>query len=148
MTRAPNTLAYLDTSALVKLYVAEAGRDRVSDLVESVEGALVTSVITYAEARGVFARYLHDNRINQEQHDTLIANFNEDWKGMNEVDVTPSVYRRAGDLLAAHPTLRAMDALQMSSALEARNHADVKFLTFDHNLEAVARALLNPQELA
>jgi len=148
MTRTLNTLAYLDTSALVKLYVAESGRERVFDLVDSVEGALVTSVITYAEARGVFARYLHDRRISQGQHDTLVANFNADWGGMNEVDVTPSVYQRAGDLLAAHPNLRAMDAIQMSSALEARTHAQIKFLTFDDDLEAVARALLSPQELA
>lgn len=148
MSQLPKLVAYLDTSALVKLYVTEPGGDRVEALVDLVHGALVTSVITYAEARGVFARYLRDNKISQQQHDTLVVNFNADWEGMNEVDVTPDVYRRAGDLLAAHPTLRAMDAIQMSSALEARKHAAIKFLTFDHDLEAVARALLKPQELA
>lgn len=148
MSQLPRVVAYLDTSALVKLYVAESGQQRVTDLVDSVDGGLVTSVITYAEARGVFARYLRENKIDQHQHDTLVANFNADWEGMNEVDVTPSVYQRAGDLLTAHPNLRAMDAIQMSSALEARSHARIKFLTFDDDLEAVAKALLRPQELA
>ncbi|UQN09634.1 type II toxin-antitoxin system VapC family toxin [Deinococcus sp. QL22] len=140
-------LGYLDTNALVKLYVDEVGRDRVEKLIDEVEGALTTSVITYAESRGVFARYLREGKITAPEHNTIVENFNADWEGMNAIDVTPSVYRRAGDLLVAHPHLRAMDAIHMASVLDARTKIGIKFLTFDDALEAVATALLTKKEL-
>lgn len=139
------TLAYLDTSALVKLYVEEDGGEQVGALVDEVGGALTASVITYAEARGVFARYLRDAKLSGEEHAALVGAFDADWQGMNEVDVTPAVYRRAGALLEAHPHLRALDALHLSSALEARAHADVLFMTFDVHLQEVALRLLPGQ---
>jgi len=141
-------LAYLDTNALVKLYVEEDGQARVEALISEVGGALTTSVITYAESRGVFARYRREGKLTEEEHTDIVTAFDVDWQGMNEVDVTPAVYRRAGKLLAAHANLRAMDAIHMSSALEARAKTAIKFLTFDTHLEAVAKALLSKRELA
>ena len=46
---------YLDTSALVKLYVEEEGRETVF---EAVEGAdrVATSTVAYAESRAAFDR--------------------------------------------------------------------------------------------
>lgn len=140
-------MGYLDTSAIVKLYVDETGRDRVEQLIDEVEGVLTTSVITYAESRGVFARYLREKKITDLEHSTIVENFNSDWEGMNEIDVTPSVYRQAGNLLIPHPSLRAMDAIHMASVLEARTKVIVRFLTFDDDLEAVAMALLTRKEL-
>ncbi len=140
------TLAYLDTSALAKLYVNEPGQDRVAGLIAEV-GKVVTSVIAYPEARAVFARRRSSGELSDEQHDRIVANFEEDWRAVNEVDVTPAVYRRAGTLVVAHPRLRAMDALHLASALEARAHQDIRFLTFDADLAAVAGALLNRQEM-
>jgi len=140
-------VAYLDTSALVKLYVEEDGEDRVVALLDAVHGA-ATSVIAYAEARAVFARYLRKGNIDRTQHHIVIQRFNEDWNDINEIDVTPNVYRRAGDLLTAHAHLRAMDAIHLASAIEARTQVNIKFLTFDDDLELVARAMLASQEMA
>ena len=141
------TLAYLDTSALAKLYVDEPEQDRVAGLIAEV-GKVVTSVIAYPEARAVFARRRSSGELSDEQHDRIVADFEEDWREVNEVDVTPAVYRRAGTLLVAHPRLRAMDALHLASALEARAHEDIRFLTFDADLAAVAGALLGRQAMA
>lgn len=46
---------YLDTSALLKLYVEEEGRWLVREAVSTAEAA-ATSVVAYAEARAGFAR--------------------------------------------------------------------------------------------
>jgi uncharacterized protein len=132
------TLAYLDTSALVKLYVAETGSEQVAALVDKLQGALTASVIAYPEARGVFARYLRQGNLSQTEHDDIVSAFNADWQGMNEIEVTPAVYRRAGDLLCAHDHLRAMDAIHLASAIEASQQMNVTFLSFDHALQAVS----------
>ena len=44
---------YLDTSALVKLYVAEAGSDQVRQSVRAAE-RVVSSRVAYREARAAF----------------------------------------------------------------------------------------------
>lgn len=135
-------LVYMDTSALVKLYVSETGTGQVEAVANESQGRFVTSVITYPEARGVFARYLQEGKLTPEAHDEIVTAFDTDWQGMNEVDVTPVVYRRAGALVAVHLKLRAMDAIHLSSALEVQQHADVLFMTYDKNLQLVSEKIL------
>lgn len=55
-------MAYLDSSALVKLYLAEPGREEVEKLLESTE-AVTTSVIAYTEIRATFARRLRSGEL-------------------------------------------------------------------------------------
>lgn len=140
------TVVYLDTSALAKLYVQEEGDERVMAAIEKTQ-AVVTSVITYTEVRAVFARRLRDGEVTEAEHMQMVARFDEDWEGVNEVDVMPRVYRLAGSLVVAHPRLRAMDALHMASALEAKAHTELVFVTFDADLEAVAKSLLGRQAI-
>ena len=140
-------MAYLDTSALAKLYVQEAGRDRVETLIGAV-GTVATSVIAYPEACAVFARRRASGEITVEEHTQMVADFRQDWAGVNEIGVTPQVYRVAGELVVAHPRLRAMDAIHLASALEARTFQPIRFLTFDHDLQSAASALLSTEEMA
>ena len=140
-------MAYLDTSALAKLYVQEAGRDRVETLTLACE-AVATSVIAYPEACAVFARRRASGEITGEEHARMVADFRQDWAGVNEIDLTPEVYRVAGELVVAHPRLRAMDAIHLASALEVRTSAPIRFLTFDHDLQAAASAMLGTEEMA
>jgi uncharacterized protein len=139
-------IAYLDTSALAKLYVQESGRERVEALIQQT-GTVVTSVIAYPEARAVFARRRASGELLEHEHAEMVAQFQTDWSDVNGIDVTPAVYRRAGELVMAHPRLRAMDAIHLASALEARTVAEIRFLTFDHDLEAAARAVLHGPEV-
>lgn len=139
-------MAYLDTSALAKLYVQESGRERVEALIQET-GTVVTSVIAYPEARAVFARRRSTGELLDSEHQEMVTQFQEDWSDINGIDVTPSVYRTAGELVVAHPRLRAMDAIHLASALEARKVEAIRFLTFDNDLEAAARALLSGSEM-
>ena len=140
------TVAYLDTSALAKLYVQESGRERVEALIQET-GTVVTSVIAYPEARAVFARRYSSGELVEAEHREMVTQFQEDWLDINGIDVTPNVYRTAGELVVAHPRLRAMDAIHLASALEARKVEAIRFLTFDRDLENAARALLSGSEV-
>jgi len=71
-------IAYLDTSALVKLYVSEDG-SRALRAYASRSEALATSVVAYAEARAAFARLLRSGGTNARQHGRRLRRLNLDW---------------------------------------------------------------------
>ncbi len=137
------TVLYLDANALAKLYVDEDGRELVVRAVEETPQVAV-STIGYAEVRGVFARRLLLGTFSEDEHAEAVGAFEADWETLSVVEVSRSVSRLAGDLLKAHRAarLRAMDALHLASALEARQAVPLRFLTFDADLLRVARALM------
>lgn len=135
------TVAYLDSSAFAKLYLDEAGGEQVEALVEET-GRVAACAITYAEVRGVLARYFHDGRLTEEEYASAAEAFEADWETTNVVDVTPALLRQAGELLKGQAGLRAMDALQLAGALQARALEDLRFLSFDVELGRIAEALM------
>jgi uncharacterized protein len=60
-------ILYLDTSALVKLYAVEEGREAVEHAVEEAE-LIVTSAIAYAEARATLALKHREGVFSEEEH--------------------------------------------------------------------------------
>jgi hypothetical protein len=70
---------YLDTSALVKLYVAELDRRRVESWVVDAP-RVVTSIVTYAEASAAFALALRSGRLSQADYRIVLRDFDEHWR--------------------------------------------------------------------
>ena len=60
-------ILYLDTSALVKLYVEEEGSDEVKKACEQAQ-VVVTSRLAYAEARSAFARAWRERRFDTQDY--------------------------------------------------------------------------------
>lgn len=110
-------------------------------LLDEVDG-VVTSILSYPKSRGTFARALQREFVTKEQHNEILKDFEEDWPRAIIVDMTTTVYCRAGDLMVPHPKLRTLDALHLSSALEAQRSYELRFLTFDRDLQMVAKAML------
>ncbi|WP_291426630.1 type II toxin-antitoxin system VapC family toxin [Deinococcus sp.] len=135
------TLAYLDTNALVKLYLPEAGGEEVVKLLDVVDG-VVTSTLSYPESRSVFARALDRGLLGEEKYTEVLLAFEQDWPLAVRIEMTETIYRRAGDLMKPHPRLRTMDAVHLASALEAHRKYKLRFLTFDKVLREAAVALL------
>ena len=133
-------VAYLDSSAFVKLYMEEPGREEVENLLSQTE-AVTTSVIAYAEVRAAFSRAARRGDLNEDEHVQIVEAFESDWAGVNELEVTPEIYRLAGMLTTTHP-LRGMDALHLASALSTKTEVDLRFLSFDRELQRVADALI------
>ena len=132
-------ILYLDTSALVKLYVQEVGSADVNDWLKDADAA-ATSWVAYAEARAAFARGLREGITGREHHAERVGQFNRDWDALIRVELTPPVARNAGDLAEVYG-LRGFDSIHLASALWLRdkvNPAPVAFAAFDRRLLAAA----------
>ncbi len=132
-------ILYLDTSALVKLYVAESGTEVVASAAERA-AALVTVRVTYAEARAAFARHAHAKGLRPGELRRVVRQLDEEWGQYSIVEVTDALVRRAGALAERHH-LRGYDAVQLSAALDLRlgGATDVAFASFDAKLNHAAR---------
>ena len=133
-------ILYVDTSALIKIYVAEEGTDTVQEAV-SRASVVAASRVAYVEARAALARACRESRIGERDLRQSVAELDEDWKRFLVVEVSDDLVQRAGDL-AEEYALRAYDALQLASALILKRRVDssVFFLAFDQALTQAAQS--------
>jgi predicted nucleic acid-binding protein len=111
---------YLDSSALIKRYVAEAGSDWLEAVVFAADDALpLASRVTMVEVWSALARRRREASISPEYHADALAAFREDCQDLYRfIEFEETVYELAGSLLERH-VLRAYDAVQLASALVA-----------------------------
>jgi predicted nucleic acid-binding protein len=138
---------YLDTSALIKHYVAEPGSAWLEAAVYQPDDVLaLTSRLTMVEVWSVLARRRREASISAQHHADALDAFREDCATRYRfVELELLVVDEAGQLLERH-ALRAYDAVQLASALvAARTLADAGltqpvFLSADDHLLALAGA--------
>lgn len=134
-------ILYLDTSSLIKLYVEESGSREMEDLVGQAS-LVCTSVVAYPEARSALARLCREGALTADEHDLTKAALDQDWSHYFAIEVTPVVWRAAGDLAEKH-ALRGFDSLHLASFhyLAGENPGElVQFSSFDDRLNGAARA--------
>ena len=132
---------YLDTSSLVKLYVAEAESDSVRQMVENAD-IVATAAIAYPEARAAFARRRREGGLRPRAFAAAKRALDEDWPRYLAIDVTAALCRDAGDLAERHG-LRGYDSVHLAAYLQvarAAGKARVRFSCFDDRLTAAARS--------
>jgi uncharacterized protein len=132
-------ILYVDTSALVKLYVPEPESGAVQALVGSAQVTAV-SVVAFVEARAAFARKRRERAVNPKDYRRIVREFDDDWDHYFVVDVTEPLVKRAAQLGDKHG-LRAYDAIQLSSAIVLREQSGeaVSFCCFDGRLLGASR---------
>ena len=132
-------MLYLDTSALVKLYVDEPKSEAVKKSVGQAD-AVATSLLAYAEARAAFARASREGKFAPQVYRRIIGAFEEDWNRYVAVEVTDILVKAAGRL-AESRELRGYDALHLASAVSLQNQASVPvtFMAFDRQLMTAAK---------
>jgi predicted nucleic acid-binding protein len=133
---------YLDTSSLVKLYVAEPGRDAVRKLVDAAT-VVATSSIAYTEARAALARRRRERALRSTAFASAKKTFEVEWPTYLTVEVTSALCRQAGEL-AERYRLRAYDSVHLAAFAEIAREAGVRdtlFSSFDDALNRAARSL-------
>lgn len=132
-------IVYLDASALVKRYVAEAGSDEVRALVRGAEAA-VTALITRVEVIAALAKAHHTRRLASQDADRARKAFEEEWEDFVRVQMTEHLVAQAASL-AWSRGLRGYDAVHLAAALfwQAQIGRPVVLATYDRQLWEAAR---------
>jgi predicted nucleic acid-binding protein len=138
-------ITYLDTSALVKLFVEEKNSDQVRKAV-SESKLVVTHEIAYVEACAAFAR-LARMRGSDALFTTFRKVFDAQWKTWEIVKTTETLVQRAADL-AARFSLRGYDSLPLAAAEStfevSRGHIGFQFAVYDVDLADAAKHMSIP----
>ncbi len=134
-------MLYLDTSALVKLYVDEPGRGAVTAAL-SAQSVVATQELAYIEAHAAFSRAERDGRLTHADLERLRADFNRDWGSYLVVKVSQPLQEQAVKLVDSF-ALRAYDAIHLSAAqtLVRQSGESVVFACFDRRLTRAAEVL-------
>jgi len=106
---------YLDTSALVKRYIYEAGSDIVSKRCAGAS-AVILSLVALPEVISAFNRLRRESRLSGSQYEELKKSLTLDMEEAVLVNLTGPVLQRAVTCLEQHP-LRAFDSIHIASAL-------------------------------
>ena len=124
-------ILYLDTSALVKLYVTEEGATEVRGRVRLAE-RVATSRVAYPEARAAFARRCRERALTSVGVRRATSALDQDMGALVIVELLEPVAHLAGDLAERH-ALRGFDAVHLASAIHLGHllGSPPEFMTFD-----------------
>jgi uncharacterized protein len=109
------TVAYFDSSALVKLVVEEAGSEITAELWDGAD-MVASSRVAHPEVRAALAAARRDGRLGATAYRQATTAWREFHMSMRLVEVTSQVEHRAGDLAEQHG-LSGIDAVHLASAL-------------------------------
>ena len=131
-------ILYLDTSSLVKLYLAEDHSGVVREWSEEAE-IVATCRIAYAEMASALTRRYRGGDLSKSEYDLLLKTFTAEWPRFAAVDFDEIT---AGRLAALHG-LRGFDAVHLATAMLLKSshpHISVAFSSFDGELNKAAAA--------
>jgi hypothetical protein len=108
------SLAYFDTSALIKLFINEPGSSTANQAWKSATH-LVAARITYAEARAALAAAarIPQRQFSGQDHAQAKDLLEQTWQRMIKINITDSIVHTAGELAEQH-ALRGYDAVHLA----------------------------------
>jgi predicted nucleic acid-binding protein len=127
-------IVYLDASALVKRYAAEASSRAVGQLITTAE-VLGTSLVTRAEVSAALAKAVRTLALSEQQSRVALHTFRAQWTDLARLQITETTVERA-DALAWQYGLRGYDAVHLAAALvwQETIMEPVTLATFDRQL--------------
>lgn len=131
-------IAYLDSSAIVRQYLADELASSDLAAIAGETRSLVTSRLSYVEVRAALAAARRATRLAPGQHDQAVASFEIAWATYEVIELTRVLSERAG-VVAETFGLRAGDAIQLASVLELDPEETV-LVAWDSRLRMAARA--------
>ncbi len=136
-------ILYLDTSAFLKLFIAEPETESVQTAASTAE-AVATHLITYAELRAAFAKAM---RMGRETPETLLLHKEEldrQWKELMVLMPDEATVFRAGELVERFG-LRGYDSVHLAAAeaisIQVRNRVEFRVAVYDARLRSATQSL-------
>lgn len=134
-------IVYLDASAMVKRYIAEAGSTDVVALLDAAQ-LVATAVVSRAELAAALGKAVRVGLATRDALATTFADMEQDWNDYVRLDVNEHAVARAATL-AWSQQLRGYDAVHLACAQvwqESLGEA-VMLATFDRDLWRAAQAI-------
>jgi predicted nucleic acid-binding protein len=128
-------IAYFDTSALLKLIIAEQGADQAISLWQQAS-EVVVSRLAWPEAVAALAAARRGRRVGDEGYQAAADRLGQCFERCTVVSVADSLVDRAADLAVGHD-LRAAHAIHLATALTV-TEADSLIVTWDRRLRLAA----------
>lgn len=134
-------ILFCDTSALLKLYVAETDSLAVQTLAASAS-ALAVCRIAWAESIAAFARRVRENPADAHVVEAAKGRLRSDWPSYAIVELTQPLVELAGEYADTF-ALRGYDSVQLAAANTLRRAAneELHFACFDSRLRKAAHVL-------
>ena len=136
------TALYLDTSALVKLYVYESGTPQMLELASKVDNQLTLSTLTQIEFHSAVRERQRAGDMDDPVSESMLDRFDQDLDNrFNKQAINGYVIDLSAGLVEQHP-LRAHQALQLAACLIFRTAAPEEpvFVCADEELLAAAES--------
>lgn len=132
-------LLYLDTSALIKLYVDEDGSAKVGAWVEATE-AVATHEIAFVECRSALARKHREGALAEKAYLSIWATLSGEWGHYIRIAFPASLIQQAAEFTETF-ALRAYDSVHLAAASYVARQlgVEVRFGCFDRALNRAAR---------
>lgn len=133
-------IAYLDSSAIVKLYVDEAHSRDVMEWFRALDKALCHA-IGYVEVRAALAAAHRAGRLEESAYRSIVVDFRSDWASYSQVRLDDALMERAATM-AEEFALRGYDSVHLACAAHVHSAIpDLCFVSFDKALNRAARLL-------
>jgi predicted nucleic acid-binding protein len=134
-------ILFCDTSALVKLYIAEDASREMRALAGKV-AVVAVSRLAWAEMMAAVARRARELPSDAQAMETVRKRLRADWPHNAEVELTQAIVEKAGEYADTF-ALRAYDSVQLAAARSLQEIAgeEVQFACFDTRLCKAARTL-------
>jgi predicted nucleic acid-binding protein len=138
--------SFTDTSALLKLYVAETGSRWMHQIV--LPGGIMISELAITETGAALNRRVWDGTLSRDDALAAWRTFRRDIRTFEVLQINRRALLSAAYLASRSPVLlRTLDAIHLQGALQARQHCDLRgepaptFVSADERLLAAARTL-------
>lgn len=130
--------AYVDASAVIKIYVDDEGAGFDVAPVTAAFESLTTSRLTYVETTAALAAMRRAGRLSPARHAAALDDFTALWATFTVIDISHDVVHLAGEVAETFG-LRAGDAIHLAS-LRALDASAVPLVAWDVRLRTAALA--------
>ncbi len=134
-------ILFCDTSALLKLYIAEPGSETLKARVLEVDAVAVCR-IAWAEAHAALSRRAREVPEDEVVIEAAKAALAADWPRFVVLDIDQPLVERAGEYADTF-ALRGYDSIQLAAAFETGHisQSPIFFACFDSRLNKAAKLL-------
>ena len=135
------SLAYFDSSAMVKRYVKEQGSAQVISLMSRHK--VLSSAITPVEVLSALRRRKRSGDLADDEFSTLLNRIQSERIRWELIEITGAVLSRAEEIIHGPAAIRALDAIHVASSMvfQAGTSVRVPFVTGDARQREAASQL-------